>query len=462
MKTMERIQFLNNIAQRLPKDLLYDFYFEVFSGHIAHFEDGRLEEVSSSRSRGIGTRLIKNDNSVFSYAPSTSLTAALSCLSETVCSSGMDAKGFLGSSSDDSEILSTPGSLQYPDYSYIYKIDQLIRKRSPLVKQVSIRQDTSRKNILILKDDGMIIKDTRFYSTFTVQVIVQKEKTIQTAHESLAFSLPMDDFFSKTDPETAAKTALERALLMIEAPECPAGEMPVILSGEAGGTMIHEACGHGLEADIIQKDFSVYRNSIGKKVASENVTLIDDGTIPSFYGTLNVDDEGTDSQRTILIEKGILKNYLTDRITSRQGNLPLSGNGRRSSYRSVPIPRMTNTFVAPGNSSQADMISKTGKGLLVKKMGGGEVNPTSGDFVFQVTEGYLIENGQIRYPVRGALLTGNGPKVLEDIQSVGNDLSFMPGVCGKSGQNIPVTDGQPSLYIKNLIVGGKETEYEAL
>jgi TldD protein len=331
-----------------------------------------------------------------------------------------------------------------------------------MVKQVSIRQDTSRKDILILDDNGQTIKDTRFYSTFTIQVIVQKEKTIQTAHESLAFSLPMDDFFRKTDPETAAKRALERALLMIEAPECPAGEMPVILSGEAGGTMIHEACGHGLEADIIQKDFSVYRNSIGKKVASENVTLIDDGTIPTFYGTLKVDDEGTVSQRTVLIEKGILKNYLTDRITSRQGNLPLSGNGRRSSYRSVPIPRMTNTYVAPGNSSQTEMISNTEKGLLVKKMGGGEVNPTSGDFVFQVTEGYLIENGQIRYPVRGALLTGNGPKVLEDIQSVGNDLSFMPGVCGKSGQNIPVTDGQPSLYIKNLIVGGKETEYEVL
>lgn len=462
METMERIQFLNNIAQRLPKDFHYDFYFEVFSGHIAHFEDGRLEEISSSKSRGIGTRLMKNDNSVFSYAPSTSLLSAVSCLSETVSNSGMNANDFIDSTSDDSEILCIPGNLQYPDYSYIYKIDRLIRDRSSMVKQVSIRQDTSRKDILILKDDGAVIEDTRFYSTFTVQVIVQKYKTIQTAHESLAFSLPMEDFFRKTDPEAAAARALDRALLMIEAPECPAGEMPVILSGEAGGTMIHEACGHGLEADIIQKDFSVYRNSIGKKVASENVTLIDDGTIPDFYGSLKVDDEGSVSQRTILIEQGILKNYLTDRITSNQGNLPLTGNGRRSSYRSVPIPRMTNTFVAPGSSSQTDMISKTPKGLLVKKMGGGEVNPTSGDFVFQVTEGYLVENGRIRYPVRGALLSGNGPKVLEDIQSVGNDLSFMPGVCGKSGQNIPVTDGQPSLYIKNLIVGGKETEYEAL
>lgn len=459
---MNKCSSLSVLADKLfqKKEIFHDFYFETSSGHNAHYEEGKIEEVSSSSSRGVGTRIISSDTTTYAHAPSTDFSSAVECLLQASKCAGIDIQNCFTPIKETDQILDDPEKLESPDYSFMHGIDRYIRDYSELVTQISMRHDCSRKKILILKDSGEIVKDERFYSTFIVQVIVQKGSNIQTGLESRALSLPLRNFQQKIDPRQAAVMALKRALLMIDAPECPAGEMPVILSGEAGGTMIHEACGHGLEADIIQKDFSVYREKLGTKVASEHITLLDDGTLSGYYGSLNVDDEGTPSQRTVLIEKGILKNVLTDYFSSRKGNLPLSGNARRSSYRNIPLPRMTNTFILPGNSSPADLIHRVSKGLLVKKMGGGEVNPTSGDFVFQVTEGYLIENGRITTPVRGAILTGNGPQVLEDIIEVGNDLSFMPGICGKSGQSIPVTDGQPTLYIKNMIVGGKETGHE--
>ena len=220
--------------------------------------------------------------------------------------------------------------------------------------------------------------------------------------------------------------------------------------------MIHEACGHGLEADIIQKDYSVYRDRLGEKVASPLVTLVDDATIPGAYGSYGVDDEGTPARRNILIDRGILRSYLTDVQSAQKGGIPLSGNGRRGSYRNLPIPRMSNTFLLPGEERLETILERAGSGLLVTKMGGGQVNPTSGDFVFQVTEAFLIEQGKVGRPVRGATLIGNGPEALRQIEAVGNDLHFEPGMCGKDGQSVPVTDGQPSLLIRSLLVGGCE------
>jgi len=459
---MDQKQILTEMLGRLHgiKDTCYDLYFEASSGHNARYEDNRIEEISSFTSRGTGARLILKDSSVYSYAPSTSVQSALHCMSETLTDTDIYIDLPSTGRNFSSETLSFDGKLEYPDYGFMRGLDRHIRKKSELVTQVSMSMDCSKKQIMILRDDGTSENETRFYSTFMVQVVVRERKTIQTGFESTAFSLPLEEFMHSVNLERSVEKALNRALLMLEARKCPAGNMPVILSGEAGGTMIHEACGHGLEADIIQKDYSVYRNSIGKKVASEKVTLIDDGTLPGYYGSSSYDDEGTPSSKTVLIEKGILKNYLTDLYTSRKGNLPLTGNGRRSSFRTIPLPRMTNTFVAPGDTPPMQMIGEISKGILVKKMGGGEVNPTTGDFVFQVTEGYLIENGKIKYPIKGAMLTGNGPEVLENIQAVGNDLSFAPGVCEKAGQSVPVTDGQPTLYIKNLIIGGQETGYD--
>jgi len=220
--------------------------------------------------------------------------------------------------------------------------------------------------------------------------------------------------------------------------------------------MVHEACGHSLEADIVLKDHSSFRGSLGKRVASSLVTLADDPTLFGLYGSYPFDDEGTPSRRTALIKEGVLVSFLTDLLTSKEGSFPVTGNGRRTSYRHPPIPRMSNTFIMKGEGNPDEILAGVGKGLLVLKMGGGEVNPTSGDFVFHVTEGYLIEKGKRSYPVRNAILTGNGPEVLRDIDAVGDDLHYESGVCGKSGQHVPVTDGQPTIRIRRLVVGGSE------
>jgi TldD protein len=269
-------------------------------------------------------------------------------------------------------------------------------------------------------------------------------------------AVPHPDFWSGSDPQKIAFAALDRALLMLEAKPCPAGKMKVLLAGEAGGTVIHEACGHGLEADIVEKDHSIYRDKIGEKVAHDSVTMIDDPMIPCLYGSYRFDDEGTPARRNVLIENGVLKAYLTDILSAGTSNLPLTGNGRRQSYRNIPVPRMSNTFLAPGDSNFESMLAQTDSGLLVKKMGGGEVNPTTGDFVFYVSEAYIIKKGKVSHPVKGAILTGNGPDVLQNIISLGKDLYMDPGVCGKSGQGVPVTDGQPSMLIEGMTVGGSE------
>jgi TldD protein len=287
---------------------------------------------------------------------------------------------------------------------------------------------------------------------------LEKNGALFTGREVRAFRISAGEFLERVDLESVAKEALRRAILMSEALPCPAGVMPVVIAGVAGGTMIHEACGHSLEADIILKDFSVFRDSMEKQVASPLVTLVDDPMIQDLFGSYPFDGEGTPSRRTILVRDGILESFLTDIHSSMQGGLPRTGNGRRASYKVPPVPRMSNTFIMNGTDEPESLISRVKKGLLVKKMGGGEVNPTSGDFVFHVTEGYLIKDGRPVWPVKNAILTGSGPQVLMNIEAVGNDLHFESGMCGKSGQNVPVTDGQPSLLIREMTVGGSDTE----
>jgi TldD protein len=231
--------------------------------------------------------------------------------------------------------------------------------------------------------------------------------------------------------------------------------MPVVLSSEAGGTMIHEAVGHGLEADLASKKLSVYSGRLGEKVASELITVLDDSTIPNKRGSFIFDDEGTPSQKTLLVDKGVLVNYMYDNLSAMREGKESTGNGRRESYRQKPIPRMTNTLIAPGKSDPEEIVSSVDKGLLVKKMGGGQVNTVNGQFVFEVSEGYLIEGGEVKKPVRGAILTGSGPQVLMEIDMVGSDLGYAIGTCGKDGQGVPVSDAQPTLRIPNITVGGK-------
>lgn len=444
---------LGNALKSLPKKGadFADIYFEITSSHSYIFEDGVFEEISSSSTEGVGARVIKADCTAHVHAPGVELATGIFCLENAARNNGLS---FLESNPSSVRVMAREYPLAPPDFSFFKNVDDRIRSSSMWVQQVSMNLDTVFKSFAVFGSDDMVAGDRRRYTVFSVEVVVKKDGVIQTGHESEALSVDSVEFFHKISPLKVAKKALARALLMLDAPECPAGSMSVLLSGEAGGTMVHEACGHGLEADIVQRDYSAYRGKIGHVVASPMVTLVDDGSIPGLLGSSRYDDEGTPSRRTVLIEKGILKRYITDRISAKTDGLPLTGNGRRSSYRATPQPRMTNTFIEPGETLPSAMLKSMKKGLLVKKMGGGEVNPTSGDFVFYVTEGYFVEDGRILHPVRGAVLTGNGPDVLLNIEAVGNDLHFLPGMCGKSGQSVPVTDGQPSLLLRNIVVGG--------
>lgn len=434
-----------------------DIFLQAGVGHSAHFEDGRIEELSSSNADGCGARVIAAGKTFYAHAPGAALSAVEKPFTNAAESAlGRAPKLALSALSNDVPLVAAPVGVKQPDIAFLHNLDKEIRTASRFVRQVAFRYRISERNVMIVRSDGKTVRDNRNYCTFSVQVIAEKDGIVQTGSERRSMAVPHVDFWCGAAPEKIAHAALSRALLMLDAKPCPAGRMKILLAGEAGGTIIHEACGHGLEADIVEKDFSVYKDMIGQRVAAENITMIDDPTPEGLYGSYRFDDEGTSAQKNVLIENGVLKRYLTDVLSSLTYGMELTGNGRRESYRNIPVPRMSNTYLLPGETEYEEMLARMGDGLLVKKMGGGEVNPTTGDFVFYVSEAYLVEKGRVKHPVRGAILTGNGPQALKDIVMLGKNLIMDPGVCGKSGQGVPVTDGQPSMLIDGLTVGGSE------
>ena len=440
-----------------------DLYLQAGVGHSVLFEEGRMDTLSSSRSDGLGVRILRGGDTIYAHTSGTDGLAVNKGLAEAVRLAGLDLHfPAFGAKA----VLDAGATLPPLDVSFFHDIDRQLRGECSWLRQLSMRYRTSSKVVLVVRGDGSVACDERVYTTFAASVVLEKDGDLQTGYEARSLLCCVADFWGQGESEDSereactaldvARAALSRGLLMLEAIPCPAGTMPVVMDGSAGGTMIHEACGHGLEADIVQKDYSVFRDRIGQRVAPEGVTIVDDATLPGLYGSYRFDDEGTPAQRTVLVENGILKNYLTDILSAREGNLPLSGNGRRESYQHQPIPRMSNTFIENGESSREEILAGVKQGLLVRKMGGGEVDPTSGDFVFFVSEGYLVEDGRVGRAVKGATLTGNGPEALERIEAVGRELCFDPGTCGKSGQGVPVSDGQPTLLIGSLIVGGSD------
>lgn len=327
-----------------------------------------------------------------------------------------------------------------------------LKARSEKIVQSTFRYLTSVSDILLVNSKNEVVFDRRKYSRFIVQIVAQDGNIIQTAYEGPGIT-GNDDVMDVVGLEEITEKVAERAIMMLTAKPAPTGRMPVVMMGEAGGTMVHEACGHSLEADFIYKGTSNLKDKIGQKVASENVTVIDDATVPGVYGSYEYDDEGVPAKRSVLIENGVLKSYMTDRLSAGLLGLELSGNGRRESFRSKPVPRMSNTFIEDSNMLAEEIVDTVEQGLLVKKMGGGQVNITNGDFVFEISEGYLIEKGKVKHPIRGASLIGNGIEVLKNIEMVGNDKMFMPGVCGKY-DHVPVSDAQPTMRIAGLTIGG--------
>ena len=424
-------------------------------------EDGKIEKLSSGVDSGIGLRVIFGEKSAYAYSNDFSEDSLFN-IAEAVSRGGGDAKGnevdinlTKINPSVDFKIKYNPRDVEIREkISLVENANRSAKLVSPLIKQVSVIYRDSIRNIRIATSDGCVTEDERIYTLALIQVVAAQGSVIQTAYEPVGGLIGFELFQKSPFEEIAVRTA-HKAVTLLSARKAPGGRMPVVISAEAGGTMIHEAVGHGLEADLVQQGLSIYKGKVGQQIASPLITIIDDSTIANKRGSYRFDDEAVMAQRTVLVEKGILKGYMYDRLSAMKEGVPSTGNGRRQSYKDRPIPRMSNTFITPGHDDPEKIISSVEKGFLVKKMGGGQVNTVTGEFVFEVSEGYLIEKGATGEPVRGATLIGNGPEILKSMDMVGNDIGFAIGTCGKDSQGVPVSDAMPTVRIPEMVVGGE-------
>lgn len=437
-----------------------ELFFENSSMLYFYFDDNKLEETTYGEDIGVGIRVILRDRTFYGYTTEISSFGLIRLAKELAEAVSHDEHQKRVILSDKKEyIIRHQKGLSSIEIKEGYEILRLMNEKarnydSRIVQFTSVIRFLDQK-IVIANSEGDFIEDRRLRSAIYGLSVGAAEGLIQTGYEVVAGNSGWD-LFTQEVIDRIPFEASRRAVLLLEAKEAPAGSMPVVISSQAGGVLIHEAVGHGLEADLVDKGVSVYKNKIGEKVASELITLIDAGVLEGKYGTSFIDDEGVKTNYNVLIERGILKNYMHSRITAKKFGVNPTGNGRRQNFRYPPIPRMTNTFILPGEAKVEDMIAKLEKGIYVVKMGGGQVDTTSGDFVFSVEEGYLVEKGKIKHPIRGATLIGNGPEILKKIEMVGNDIGFAPGTCGKDGQGVPVTDGMPTILISEITVGGTD------
>ncbi|MBW1659430.1 MAG: TldD/PmbA family protein [Deltaproteobacteria bacterium] len=437
-----------------------DLFYEIKTETTLSFENDKLEKVISGTDAGLGIRVIDNFHAFYAYTnviTESSLMALAAQLSEMVALSRKPlTPPRISPLKSYAHTIKIPPEAVALDAKTIYLEEANVAARSfdKRIHQVKIIYRDEEREILTLNSLGEQTTEKRVQTVFLVHVVANDGQTMETGYEMLGGIKGLELLDGDSHIRTA-ETAAQRAVTMLEAPFAPKGEMTVVLSSEAGGTMIHEAIGHGLEADLAQQGLSRYSGKMGETVASPLITVIDNPTLKNRRGSYHVDDEGTPSQKTILVEKGVLKSYMYDRLSAMKDKTQSTGNGRRQSYRYRPIPRMSNTYIAPGETDPAEIIESLKNGLLVKKMGGGQVDTVNGDFVFEISEAYKIENGKVLHPVRGATLIGNGPKILSEIDLVGNDLGFAIGTCGKDGQGVPVSDAQPTLRIPTIIVGGR-------
>ena len=336
----------------------------------------------------------------------------------------------------------------------VRSIESSARRMEKRIKQVKVLYRDTDQLIRIAGSDGTNVEDRRTQLVLTLLVVGEEGEELQTAYEAMGGFCGFE-FLTDERVEQFVRSTVERLSGLLGAIEAPMGTKTVVLASEAGGTMIHEAVGHGLESDLAMQGLSCYKGMIGEKIAGPLIDVVDDKTLPYLRGTYAYDDEGTPSERTVLVENGILKNYLFDRFHAMKYGAPSTGNGRRESFRYRPIPRMSNTMILSGPDDPRSIIASVDDGVLVKKMGGGQVDTVTGDFVFEIQEGYLIEKGRVGPMVRNATMMGNGPKVLKEIDMVGSDLGFGIGTCGKDGQGVPVADAQPTIRIPEIVVGGR-------
>ncbi len=436
---------------------LGEIYYEEKTMTMAGFEDNKAERITQGTDIGAGIRVLGGDRTLYAHSNDVSLDGLLKA-AETVAD-GVSAEkraydfGFTPER-HQMPVTIAPNTVGTPrKLELVRAANGAARAVDPRIRQVAVTYADALRRVIIVNSEGRFVEDLRPQIMFVVQAVAADDGLIQTGYEPSGGAMGFE-LFDEVNPEALGEEAARRAVLMLEADPAPTGRMPVVLSSEAGGTMIHEAVGHGLEADHIDKGLSKYCGHLGETIAVPGVTVVDDATLPRKRGTVSVDDEGEAGGRTVLIDQGVLVGFMNDARTARRMNMAPTGNGRRQSYQHKPIPRMTNTFVEPASDDPAAILASTESGLFVRKMGGGQVNPLNGDYVFDVSEGYLIRNGKAETPVRGANLIGNGPDTLQAIEMIGNDLGFGIGTCGKAGQGVPVSDAQPTLRVRELTIGG--------
>lgn len=437
-----------------------EIFVENKTGDSFYLVDGKVEGAISGKDFGIGIRIFKNLFSVYAYTNNMSKENLLKTAKKA-------AEAIKGTKEDITinlikkeienkhKIILAPGSVLKDDKISLMKEAYIAAKEyDECISQVRINYGDSTQNILVANSEGVWAEDTRVRSRISIESIASNMNDMQTGSYRPGAAKGFE-FFKEIDVKEYAKEASRIAKTMLGAKYAPSGKMPVIIENEFGGVIFHEACGHGLEATSVAKGLSVFAGKIGQKVASDIVSAVDDGTLKNEWGSSNIDDEGTPTQRNLLIENGILKGYMIDKLNGKRMGLESTGSARRESYKYAPTSRMTNTFILNGTSSLDDMLQGVENGIYAKYMGGGSVNPSTGDFNFSVMEGYLIENGKITEPVRGATLIGNGPEVLHKIDMIGDNLAHGQGMCGSVSGSIPANVGQPRLRLKDIVVGGR-------
>ncbi len=445
-------------AARVRGGAFAELYVEERSSVAIRLDDGKVEELTTGLDRGAGVRVGRGTS--FGYAYSNRLDR--DALLEAAAAASASLEDEPGGVADLRELAPpvvhvaerAASSVPAADkVAWLREVDDVARSHSPEVRQVVASYGDSVQRVLIATSDGRWVEEVRPRIRLVAQVVAARDDVIQTGFHGPA-GLAGVEFVDAHPPAETARIAARRAVAMLDSIPAPAGEMPVVLAPGMGGVLFHEAVGHPLEIDTIHKEASVYRGRLGETLASPLVNGVDDATIPNGWGSFSFDDEGAPAQRTVLFEDGVLRGWLYDRLRADEDGVPSSGNGRRQSYAHQPIPRMTNTYILNGGSKAEDLIASTERGVSVTALAGGQTNPATGDFVFGCSEAYLIEDGEVTTPVRGANLIGRAIEVMSAIDAVADDFDTWEGVCGKDGQSVPVGSGSPTLRISRITVGG--------
>ena len=465
-KGMSLSDIEHSIGTLLGREIDYgEVFIQSTRGESFGLEDGIVKDGSFGVEAGIGVRALAGEKTGFAYSEDIRLDGLQEAAKAAQSIAGAGAPRNLpsfrvgGYPSLYAAIDPISSLSDEEKVSVLQRVDQVARAQDPRVQEVNVRISGNHETMLVMASDGTLAADIRPLVRFDVSVIVEHNGRRERGNAGGGGRRSLDSLAEGEWTDNLAKEAVRMALVNLEAVDAPAGPMPVVLGPGWPGVLLHEAVGHGLEGDFNRKGSSAFSNRVGEQVASPLCTVVDDGTLEARRGSLSVDDEGTQTQMTTLIENGVLKGYMQDKLNARLMNVAATGNGRRQSYAHVPMPRMTNTYMLPGQDMPEDIIRSVKNGIYAVNFGGGSVDITSGRFVFSATEAYRIEDGQVTAPIRGATLVGSGPEVMNRISMVGNDLDLDGGVgvCGKDGQSVPVGVGQPTLKVDEIVVGGTAT-----